>query len=81
MQTAVNCVADNTPDMTKKILGNGIKQLVEKKQGLFRKNMMGKRVNFAARSVISPDPYLDTDEIGIPLYFAKVTTKTIFCAK
>ena len=41
-------------------------QLLEKKEGLFRKHMMGKRVNYAARSVISPDPYLNTDEIGIP---------------
>ena len=28
--------------------------------------MMGKRVNYAARSVISPDPYINTDQIGIP---------------
>ena len=34
----------------------GIRQQLEKKEGLFRKNMMGKRVNFACRSVISPDP-------------------------
>ena len=32
--------------------------------------MMGKRVNFAARSVISPDPYLSAGEIGVPPYFA-----------
>ena len=36
--------------------------------------MMGKRVNFAARSVISPDPYIATNEIGVPLYFAKNLT-------
>ena len=36
--------------------------------------MMGKRVNFTARSVISPDPYLDTNEVGVPLYFAKRLT-------
>ncbi len=36
--------ADNTHGV------GGIKQLLEKKEGLFRKNMMGKRVNFAARS-------------------------------
>ena len=41
-------------------------QILEKKEGLFRKHMMGKRVNYAARSVISPDPYLNTDEIGVP---------------
>ena len=34
------------------------------RQGLFRMHMMGKRVNFAARSVISPDPYILTSEIG-----------------
>ena len=49
----------------------GIKQQLEKKEGLFRKNMMGKRVNFACRSVISPDPYIGTGEIGVPPYFAK----------
>lgn len=48
----------------------GIRQALEKKEGLFRKNMMGKRVNFAARSVISPDPYLGSGEIGVPPYFA-----------
>ena len=49
----------------------GIRQLLEHKEGLFRMNMMGKRVNFAARSVIAPDPYIDTDEVGVPLQFAK----------
>eukprot|EP00658_Telonema_sp_P-2_P041530 TRINITY_DN2971_c0_g1_i1.p1 TRINITY_DN2971_c0_g1~~TRINITY_DN2971_c0_g1_i1.p1 ORF type:complete len:1072 (-),score=265.32 TRINITY_DN2971_c0_g1_i1:57-3272(-) len=49
----------------------GIRQVLEKKEGLFRKHMMGKRVNFAARSVISPDVNLETNEIGVPLYFAK----------
>ena len=44
--------------------------MLEKKEGLLRKNMMGKRVNYAARSVISPDPYIATDEIGIPTVFA-----------
>ncbi|XP_011652120.1 DNA-directed RNA polymerase I subunit 1 isoform X1 [Cucumis sativus] len=48
----------------------GICQLLEKKEGMFRQKMMGKRVNFACRSVISPDPYLAVNEIGIPPYFA-----------
>ncbi|VDN45240.1 unnamed protein product [Gongylonema pulchrum] len=39
-------------------------------------NMMGKRVNYACRSVITPDPYLDVDEIGIPELFAKKLTVT-----
>ena len=49
-------------------------QLLEKKEGLFRKHMMGKRVNFAARSVISPDPFINTNEIGIPHVFAIALT-------
>ena len=34
-------------------------------------HMMGKRVNFAARTVITPDPNIDVDEIGLPEVFAK----------
>ena len=52
----------------------GIRQLLERKEGLFRKNMMGKRVNFAARSVISPDPYIRPDQVGVPVVFAKTLT-------
>ncbi|KAM0680023.1 hypothetical protein GINT2_001710 [Glugoides intestinalis] len=52
----------------------GHKQLIEKKEGLFRKNILGKRVNYAARSVISPDPALETREVGVPLVFATQLT-------
>ncbi|KAJ3114686.1 hypothetical protein HDU96_001778 [Phlyctochytrium bullatum] len=52
----------------------GVRQILEKKEGLFRKHMMGKRVNFAARSVISPDPYIETNEIGVPPVFASKLT-------
>lgn len=36
--------------------------------------MMGKRVNYAARSVISADPNLSTKEVGVPLFIAKKLT-------
>lgn len=36
--------------------------------------IMGKRVNYAARSVISPDPMLDTNEVGVPMFMAKKLT-------
>ena len=52
-------------------VGWGFKQLIERKQGLFRMHMMGKRVNYAARTVICPDPNIGIDEIGIPDVFAK----------
>ena len=52
----------------------GLRQLLERKDGIFRMKMMGKRVNYAARSVISPDPYISTDNIGIPAFMAKTLT-------
>lgn len=36
------------------------------KGGRIRGNLMGKRVDFSARSVITPDPKIDIDEIGVP---------------
>lgn len=36
--------------------------------------LQGKRVNYAARSVISPDINIETNEIGIPPVFAKKLT-------
>ena len=57
----------------------GIRQQLEKKEGLFRMNMMGKRVNHACRSVISPDPYIRVNEIGIPPYFATRLYTPVVC--
>ncbi|KIO18876.1 hypothetical protein M407DRAFT_31466, partial [Tulasnella calospora MUT 4182] len=56
------------------VLAPGVKNILEKKAGLFRKNMMGKRVNYAARSVISPDVNIESNEIGIPPVFARKLT-------
>lgn len=52
----------------------GIRQLLEKKEGMFRMKMMGKRVNYGGRSVISPDPYISTDQIGVPSFMARKLT-------
>ncbi|KAK0741666.1 hypothetical protein B0T21DRAFT_390575 [Apiosordaria backusii] len=78
LQDSVNSLMDSTKNPVQgaaaKRNEEGIKQKLEKKEGLFRKNMMGKRVNFAARSVISPDPNIETSEIGVPPVFAKKLT-------
>ena len=37
-------------------------------------HMMGKRVNYACRTVITPDPNISIDEIGVPDVFAKKLT-------
>lgn len=74
LQDAVNSTLDQDRNPVQpgpgRNIEDGIKQRLEKKDGLFRKNMMGKRVNFAARTVISPDPNIETNEIGVPPVFA-----------
>ncbi|XP_052173227.1 DNA-directed RNA polymerase I subunit 1 isoform X2 [Diospyros lotus] len=72
LQQSVNVLFDSktATGQGPRELASGICQLLEKKEGIFRQKMMGKRVNFACRSVISPDPYLAVNEIGIPPYFA-----------
>ena len=44
------------------------------KEGRVRFNLMGKRVDFSARSVITSDPNINIDEVGIPLKVAKELT-------
>tara|TARA_B110000261_G_scaffold164424_2_gene213906 strand:- start:1563 stop:7613 length:6051 start_codon:yes stop_codon:yes gene_type:complete len=54
-----------------------IKDRLNGKGGRVRGNLMGKRVDFSARSVITPDPNLSISELGIPLKIAKNLTKPI----
>jgi len=57
--------------------GQALKTLNERitsKEGRFRHNLTGKRVNYAARTVISPDPKIEFNEVGIPLSIAKELT-------
>ena len=96
LQVDVNSFIDSsknpTPVRQGKLPPPGVKQGLEKKEGLFRKHMMvrvtinaiiilllnaneqGKRVNYAARSVISPDVNIEPNEIGIPPVFARKLT-------
>jgi len=49
--------------------GRPLKTLAQRlkgKEGRFRSNLSGKRVNFSARTVISPDPLLSINEVGVP---------------
>ncbi|MGB9732503.1 MAG: DNA-directed RNA polymerase subunit A' [Candidatus Micrarchaeales archaeon] len=57
--------------------GRALKTLAQRlkgKEGRFRYNLSGKRVNFSARTVISVDPYIDIDEVGVPYEVAKKLT-------
>ena len=47
-----------------------ISQRLKGKDGRIRNNLMGKRVDFSARSVITPDPNIELDQLGVPLKIA-----------
>jgi DNA-directed RNA polymerase III subunit RPC1 len=49
-------------------------QRLKGKQGRFRGNLSGKRVDFSGRTVISPDPNLRVDEVCVPQLMALVLT-------
>ena len=53
--------------------GRTLKSLAQRlkgKEGRFRGNLSGKRVDYSARTVISPDPNLDINEVGVPMHIA-----------
>ena len=52
----------------------GFCQRLKGKQGRFRGNLSGKRVDFSGRTVISPDPNLAIDEVAVPIHVAKNLT-------
>jgi DNA-directed RNA polymerase II subunit RPB1 len=47
---------------------------IKGKPGRIRNNLMGKRVDFSARTVITPDPYIDVDQVGVPRRIAMELT-------
>jgi DNA-directed RNA polymerase subunit A' len=57
--------------------GQPLKTITERikgKEGRIRKNIAGKRVNYSGRTVISPDPNIEINEVGIPYEIARVVT-------
>lgn len=59
----------------------GFCQRLKGKQGRFRGNLSGKRVDFSGRTVISPDPNLQIDEVAVPDRVAKVLTYPEKCTR
>ena len=58
--------------------GRSLKSIMQRlkgKEGRIRNNLMGKRVDYSARSVITPDPNLELDELGVPI---KIATNLTF---
>ncbi|KAI5181239.1 DNA-directed RNA polymerase III subunit RPC1 [Nematocida sp. AWRm80] len=66
--------ADSRPEATK------IRSLIQRlkgKHGRFRGNLSGKRAEFSGRTVISPDPNLSVEQVGIPQEMAQTLTVPI----
>jgi DNA-directed RNA polymerase beta' subunit len=47
-----------------------LQQRLGSKEGRIRSNLQGKRVEYSARSVITPDPNISVKELGIPVKIA-----------
>ncbi|MEI6849812.1 MAG: hypothetical protein WCK29_02120 [archaeon] len=59
--------------------GQPLKTITERikgKEGRIRQNLAGKRVNYSSRTVVSPDPYIQINELGVPFEIAKVITSS-----
>ena len=70
-------VNSDVPGLQQPTYGKSIRgfcQRLKGKQGRFRGNLSGKRVDFSGRTVISPDPNLSIDEVAVPELIAKNLT-------
>src|SRR3989344_460158 len=57
--------------------GQPLKTITERikgKEGRIRHNLAGKIVNFSARTVVSPDPFIKINELGVPFEIARIIT-------
>jgi len=77
--TLIDNNVTNMPQATLRT-GRPLKALTERhkgKEGRIRANLMGKRVDFSARSVITGDPNVDVDELGVPMKVVMNITKPV----
>lgn len=68
----------DTPGLPMNMIGGksirALNQRLKGKHGRFRQNLLGKRVDFTGRTVISPDPNCAIDEVIVPVHMAKTLT-------
>jgi DNA-directed RNA polymerase II subunit RPB1 len=80
LQFHVTTLVDNDiPGLPKACQKSGrplksVKQRLKGKEGRVRGNLMGKRVDFSGRTVITPDPMLRLDQVGVPKSIAQNLT-------
>jgi DNA-directed RNA polymerase II subunit RPB1 len=76
LQYHISTFVDNkhpSLNVCKQRTGRPIRSLTERlksKEGRIRGNLMGKRVDYSARSVITPDANISIDELGVPIKIA-----------
>jgi DNA-directed RNA polymerase II subunit RPB1 len=58
----------------KGIVTKSLASRLKGKEGRIRNNLMGKRTDFSGRTVITPDPNLSINELGMPIQIAKNIT-------
>lgn len=74
LQEAVDALIDNSARASKTVTAStgqkrqlrSLADILKGKQGRFRQNLLGKRVDYSGRSVIVVGPELDIDECGLP---------------
>ena len=83
LQYFVTMIANNKATGTSPIGQNSgrtfqcISSRLNTKNGRIRGNLMGKRVDYSARSVITGDPNLSITQLGVPMKIAKNITKPV----
>lgn len=70
----INSELPGVPNANSGKPSRGLCQRLKGKQGRFRGNLSGKRVDFSGRTVISPDPNMRIDQVAVPERVAKVLT-------
>jgi len=87
LQEAVDALIDNTAHLGAQTLSTrrrplrSLADMLKGKQGRFRQNLLGKRVDYSARSVIVVGPELRIDECGLPKVLALEIFKTFVINK
>ncbi|MDD3284881.1 MAG: DNA-directed RNA polymerase subunit beta' [Patescibacteria group bacterium] len=89
LQEAVDALIDNnarhgktvTASTGQKRMLKSLADMLKGKQGRFRRNLLGKRVDYSGRSVIVVGPHLKLDECGLPKTMALELFKPFVIAK
>ncbi|MGP1916834.1 MAG: hypothetical protein ACTS6G_05610 [Candidatus Hodgkinia cicadicola] len=84
---ALQCAVDSligstgTVDKSSEVLNTSLTDVLKGKEGHFRRDLLGRRVDYSGRSVIVPGPKLNLDECAIPFPLASELFKPMVIAE